>query len=149
METRTLQVTAVRAGLGFPHARLAARIVRQRTIVKTGQTTTEVVLVITSLDWDDVTPAQLAGLVRGHWAIENRIHHVRDVTFREDASQVRTGQAPMTMATLRNIAIGLHRHSSTASIAAAAQAASRRIERLLNLLCHGQITKVTRPSTLN
>jgi predicted transposase YbfD/YdcC len=37
-----------------------------------------VVYVITSLDWEEVTPQQLAALVRGHWAIENRIHYVRD-----------------------------------------------------------------------
>jgi predicted transposase YbfD/YdcC len=147
-ESRTLQVTSVRGGLGFPHAKLAARIIRERSIITTGKTTTEVVYVITSLDWEEVTPQQLAALVRGHWAIENRIHYVRDVTFGEDASQVRTGHAPMVMATLRNVAIGLHRHASRGSVAAAAHAAGRRLNRLLNLLCHGQITKVTSPSTL-
>lgn len=34
---------------------------------------------------------RLAGLVRGHWGIENRLHHVKDRTFREDDQQVRCG----------------------------------------------------------
>ena len=52
------------------------------------------------------SPARLADLLRGHWAIE-ALHHVRDITFAEDASQVRTGAAPHVMATLRNLAIGV------------------------------------------
>jgi len=44
---------------------------------------------------------------RGHWTIENPIHYVRDVTFGEDRSTVRTGHAPDNLATLRNLVIGL------------------------------------------
>ena len=43
----------------------------------------------------------------GHWAIENGLHWVRDVTFAEDASQLRTGTGPQVMACLRNLAIGV------------------------------------------
>jgi hypothetical protein len=50
-------------------------------------------------------PARLADLLRGHWAIE-ALHHIRDVTFAEAASQVRTGAAPGVMAVLRNLVIG-------------------------------------------
>ena len=38
--------------------------------------------------------------------MENSSHHIRDVTFAEDASTVHTGTAPRAMATLRNLAIG-------------------------------------------
>ncbi len=76
-ESRTIAVTSVAAGIGFPHARLAARITRTRARTGTATTSTETVYAITNLGWDQVTPAQLADLVRGHWAIENRIHHVR------------------------------------------------------------------------
>jgi hypothetical protein len=48
-------------------------------------------------------------LARGQWQIENRAHWVRDVTFGEDASQVRQGHGPQVMATLRNLAISLLR----------------------------------------
>ena len=60
----------------------------------------------------------MATYVRRHWAIENKIHWVRDVTFREDASQVRTGSRPRVMATLRNFALGLIRQTGHTKIAA-------------------------------
>ena len=40
-------------------------------------------------------------LLRGHWAIE-ALHHIRDTTFAEDGSQVRTGAGPHVIATLRH-----------------------------------------------
>jgi DDE_Tnp_1-associated len=49
---------------------------------------------------------------------ENKVHWVRDVTFREDASRVRTGFRPRIMATLRNLAIGLIRQAGYTKIAA-------------------------------
>lgn len=149
-ETRTLQVTAVATGIGFPHARLAARIHRTRTKIGTGKTSTETVYAVTSLGWDDATPAQLAEVIRGHWAIENRVHYVRDMAYDEDRSQVRTGQAPRTMATLRNVAIGLIRAShGDASIAAVTRSLGRRVTALLQLLDHKRVTPVTAVSTMN
>ena len=49
----------------------------------------------------------MLALVRGHWRIENSVHHVRDVTFGEDASTIRSGAAPRVMAALRNAVLGL------------------------------------------
>ncbi len=75
---------------------------------------------------------------------------MRDTTFDEDRSQLRTGSAPHVMATLRNIAIGLIRTANTTvSIAAATRTLGRRVEQVLHLLDHGQITPVTTASTLN
>ncbi len=48
-------------------------------------------------------------LAREHWAIENRLHYVRDVSFNEDRCRVRSGARPL--ATLRNLAITLIRKS--------------------------------------
>ena len=62
------------------------------------------VYAITSLTHAQAGPARLADLLRGHWAIE-ALHHLRDVTFAEDACQVRTGSGPHVMATLRNLVI--------------------------------------------
>src|SRR3990172_7141582 len=42
-------------------------------------------------------------LNRGHWSIENSLHYVRDVTFDEDRSSIRTRNAQRTMASLRNL----------------------------------------------
>lgn len=57
---------------------------------------------ITSLRADQVTHRQLEALCRGHWTIENKVHWIRDVTFGEDRSTVRTGHAPQTLALLRS-----------------------------------------------
>ena len=44
---------------------------------------------------------------REHWAIENSLHHVLDVTFNEDASRIRKDNAPENLAMLRKIVINL------------------------------------------
>ena len=81
---------------------------------------------------------------------DNRVHHVRDTTFDEDRSQVRTGHAPRVMAGLRNVAIGLIRAREPGrSIATTTRTLGRRVERLLDLLDHGTVTPVTAVSTLN
>jgi hypothetical protein len=67
----------------------------------------------------DAGPVTLAAWIRGHQEIENKLHWVRDVTYREDKSLVRTGNAPRVMASLRSLAISLLRLDSHASIAAA------------------------------
>ena len=73
---------------------------------------------ITSLPFELARPARLADVLRGHWAIE-ALHHVRDVTFAEDASQVRTGAAPGVMAVLRNLVIGVLSRAGPVNITAA------------------------------
>jgi Transposase DDE domain len=65
-----------------------------------------IVYAITSLAHAQASPARLADLLRGHWSIENGLHWVREVTFAEDHSQLRTGSGPQVMASLRNLAIG-------------------------------------------
>ncbi len=100
IELRTLKVAAV-AGLGFPHAAQAIRITRRVRDLGSRAWRTVTVYAVTSLAIGTASPAQLAGYVRGHWRIENQLHWVRDVTFDEDRSQVRTGNLPRTMATLR------------------------------------------------
>ncbi|WP_329561100.1 hypothetical protein [Kitasatospora sp. NBC_01266] len=56
--------------------------------------------------------------MRDRWGIENKIHHVRDTVYAEDAPRVRTGTAPRAMATLRNLAIGALRLTGHDNIAA-------------------------------
>jgi hypothetical protein len=52
------------------------------------------VYAVASLPFEQAGPARLADLIRGHWAIE-ALHHIRDVTFAEEASQVRTDGGPV------------------------------------------------------
>jgi predicted transposase YbfD/YdcC len=86
-----------------------ALIERITTEVRTGKVRHDDAAIITSLSPHQASPARLLELVRGHWSIENRSHWVRDVTFDEDRSQVRTGQGPRMMAILRNLAIAIIR----------------------------------------
>ncbi|MEU2776569.1 ISAs1 family transposase [Streptomyces sp. NPDC007162] len=118
-EVRRLKVCTVRPGLFFPHAVQAMEIKRRCTHRKTGKVETKTVYAITSLPPEQAGAAQLAELVQNHWSVE-ALHHVRDVTFGEDTSRVRTGTAPRAMATLRNLAIGLMRQAGWTNIAAAA-----------------------------
>ena len=120
-ERRTTQVMDAPAHITrrFPHARQAryvTRTVRARKGIRWVRKQVKsaiAVFIITSLDAREAGPAHLAGYVRGQWTIENKVHYVRDVTYREDASRVRTGPRPRIMATLRNPAIGLIRQAGT------------------------------------
>ena len=133
-EHRTLQAATVAAGLAFPHAVQAIRLTRRiRPISSTKKWQTVTIYAITSLTASQATPAQLAGWIRGHWQIE-AIHHIRDVTYGEDASQVRTGNGPQVMATLRNLAIAIFKLAGTTNIAAACRSHARDATRVLAAL---------------
>ena len=86
---------------------------------KTGEERVEVVYGVTSLRPERAPPKHLLALVRGQWQIENKLHWVRDVTFDEDRSQVRSGNIPQVLAALRNTTIGLLRWAGHTNIAAA------------------------------
>jgi predicted transposase YbfD/YdcC len=131
-ERRTIQVMDAPEQIRelFPHARQVALIeryvtrrVRKRKKNSRRYTTVEVksaitAFIITSLDAREAAPEHIAGYVRRHWRIENQVHYVRDVTYREDASRVRTGPRPRIMTALRNLAIGLIRQAGYRKIAA-------------------------------
>ncbi len=94
----------------WPHL---AQVCRLERIVRRNppeaETRREIAYAVTSLPPTDASPQRLLALWRGHWGIENRVHWVRDVTFDEDRSQVRTGSAPQIMAALRNLTISVMR----------------------------------------
>jgi predicted transposase YbfD/YdcC len=127
---RTIKVALVPAWIEFAGAAQVAQL--RRTVTRNGKKTVEVVYLITSDRNAD--PATLAAWVRGHWEIENRLHWVRDVTYQEDKSLVRTGNAPRVMASLRSLAISLLRIDGHANIAAANRHHARDPQRTLKLL---------------
>ena len=133
-EWRTLKLTAVAAGIAFPHAAQAIQIRRRRKPLSgTKKWSTETSYAVTSLTASQATPAQIAGWIRGHWGIE-ALHHIRDVTYGEDASQIRSGNGPQVMATLRNLAIGILKPGGHPSIAAACRYHARDATRVLATL---------------
>jgi predicted transposase YbfD/YdcC len=88
-----------------------AAVVGERRIGAT--TTVEIRYYLTSLPAD---PARILAAVRGHWGIENKLHWVLDLAFREDESRVRTGHAAENFAVLRHIALNLLRRDTTLKV---------------------------------
>jgi hypothetical protein len=135
-EIRTIKVVTIAAGIAFPCAVQAIQVVRRTQPLTAGarRWRTETVHAITSLAPHHASPAQIAAWIRGHWQIENALHWVRDVTYGEDNSQVRTGNTPQVMATLRNLAINALRQAGVTNIAAALRHHARDPIRPLQLL---------------
>jgi predicted transposase YbfD/YdcC len=120
VEWRELTMTTALHGyLDWPGAAQGFRVVRRVVTKRTGEVRTETVYGITSLAPTPGAALQVLRLVREHWQIANRSHWVRDVTFGEDASQVRSGSIPQVMAALRNTVVGLLRQTGAANLAAA------------------------------
>jgi len=114
--TRTIKVIDAPHWVTFTGAAQLAQV--RRTVTRAGSKSVEVLYLITSADHQCAPPATLAAWIQGHWGIEHRLHWCRDVTFDEDRSQVRTGNAPQVMATVRNTAISLLRLTGCTNIAA-------------------------------
>lgn len=120
IERRCLTTSTALVGYSdWPGLQQVYRIERFTIIKKSGQRRQEVVYGVTSLTAQEANPQDLLGLSRGHWSIENKCHWLRDVTFDEDRSQVRCGQLPQTMTSLRNAVISLMRSLGEPNIAAA------------------------------
>jgi hypothetical protein len=109
-------------GVPWPHLAQACRVERQRIVLTTGgviaDASREVTYYITSRAPTQADARTLAHLIRGHWGIENKAHHVRDVTFGEDACQIRTGAAPQVRAACLTVGIALLRRAGVTNLAA-------------------------------
>ncbi len=117
-ELRLLRCSAALLGYtDWPHLGYACTI--QRVITRSSKTTFQQHYAVTSLTPERITAAGLQAIWRGHWSIENSLHHVRDVTLGEDASRMRTGNEPQALAAVRNAVIGTLRRAGHTNIAAA------------------------------
>ena len=94
----------------------------------------ELVYGVTSLTREQAGPADLLRLVRGHWKVETRSPYIRDVTFGEDASLVRTGRLPQVLALLRATAISRFRADGVTNIARETRRLAAQAEDCLRLL---------------
>ena len=124
---------------GFPYAVQGALILRTTHHLKSVRVTEELELVLSSRPPAQLDAAQLQAARRGHWGIEG-VHYVRDVTFGEDGSTVRTQHAPQNLATLRNLVIGLcaldaaRQHQRTSYLPRFRTAANNDRQRAINLV---------------
>lgn len=90
------------------------RVEAERIIKSTGKTTRETRYYISSLGY---TAEEFNQYIRGHWGIENKLHWVLDVTFKEDDSRKRKGNAPKNFNTILKYTLALlaNDHSNTES----------------------------------
>jgi len=111
IEHRTLYATAeLNDYLDWPAVGQAGLIERVRIAKSTGQLLShEREFFVTSLSPERASPSQLLQINRGHWTIENKSHHVRDVSFNEDASRLRKGSSAQVMAAFRNATLAMLR----------------------------------------
>lgn len=130
--------TDLTAWLDWPGAAQVFRI--ERTWRAHGQLKRALHYGITSLDPQTGPPDRLLGLKRGHWAIENRLHWRKDVTFGEDASLIHAGQGPRVMALLRDAAVSLLHHHGLRQVAARLRAHSQHPEEAIALVVGSLIT---------
>lgn len=115
-EIRTLHTQPIIPGeWDWPGLAQVCRLVSQ--VHRQGSWQVEVHYKITSLSPTQAGAKDLLELSRSHWGIENRLHYVRDVTFGEDASQIRTGEAPRVMVTIRNLVLNVLRRAGCNNIA--------------------------------
>jgi len=131
-EERRLSVVPA-DGIDFPGAQQAFRIVRYTGGLDGQRTGKEVVHGITNLRANQADPAAVGTFVRGHWSIENSVHYVRDVTYREDACRARTGNAPAVLAAIRNVVTTALRLAGAVNIAAARRSAALEPRAVLRL----------------
>ena len=103
-EERRICVADTPAGITFPHCNQVFLLERYTRDGEGKILTAETVTGVTSLTPAKASPAELLAHCRGHWGIEV-LHNIRDVTFGEDSSKIRTGAAPQALATIRNIGI--------------------------------------------
>jgi predicted transposase YbfD/YdcC len=115
-ERRTLRVAPAGDSL-FPGARQVFRLRRDTGDLDGQRTRKEIVYGIVSMPAELAGPAQLNHYAREHWCVENRLHWTRDVTFREDHSQQRTGAAPRALASFRNLTLNTYRLAGRANTA--------------------------------
>jgi predicted transposase YbfD/YdcC len=92
----------------WPDLRTVAAVVSQRVV--DGQEQWETRLYISSLP---CRAKPLAAAIRRHWGIENSLHWVLDVAFREDDSRMRAGHSAKNFAAVRRLAVSLLRREQT------------------------------------
>lgn len=135
LEYRSLEVTgAPQTWIDWPGAKQILRRTCKRINLRSGKSTLAVYHGLTSLSAALAGPADLERLWREHWTIENRVHYVRDVSMGEDACQVRSGNAPRSLAILRNILLNALRSGPWRTIPAAHRALAADVSAAISFL---------------
>ena len=108
IEKRSIEMAPIRPEqTGWPHTHTACRIRRERRMIRRGQvvsTSCEEVSYIASFSAEQYPPATVLELIRGHWSIENCLHHRKDRSMDEDRCRAAGSRTGRVMCCLRSIA---------------------------------------------
>jgi predicted transposase YbfD/YdcC len=95
------------ASRGVQRSKKAKPTKKAKQVTCVEETSQQVVYGFSNLTPAQASPEAIATFLRDHWAIENRLHWRRDVTLREDHSQVRTSGKPEVLSALNNVVLAL------------------------------------------
>ena len=138
LEERSLESTErLRGYTDWPALKQVCRIRRRR--VHRGRESTMTVYAITNLSHRRADARRLLDLNRAHWAIENRLHCVRDLSLEEDRCRVRAPNGAQALAALRNTALTLARRLGFTNIVEALEHFAERRTELVRLIRYGTI----------
>ena len=138
LEERRLEVSPLSGKyLGWPEVRQVFRVHRRR--FEKGRWGEETAYGITSLSGKEATAKDLLSWVRAHWAIENSLHHVRDVTFHEDRCRTRSRNLAQTLAAVRNGVITLLRRAGYREIPEGLEDFAEDRPRAIRAIRHGRL----------
>lgn len=118
----------------WKNLRSIVKVTSERQLLTTGKTEQETRYFITSLGAD---AQQLLHAIRAHWQVENSLHWVLDMAFREDESRVRKDHAPENFAVIRQFALNLLKQDDSLDIGISAKRKRAGWDHnyLLKLLC--------------
>ncbi|MBI5688998.1 MAG: hypothetical protein HZC55_02790 [Verrucomicrobia bacterium] len=115
-------VAAVTPGqMGFPHATTVVAVKSTVTDKKTGLTTGETRLFVSSAPRATFTPRQWLARCRGHWSVESGNHYRRDVTWQEDRELGRNPRRACNLALLRSALLGAILRDGSVNLSALTQ----------------------------
>lgn len=141
LEVRKITTSGMLAGyVEWPGLEQVFRLRRERTDLKTGKMTCEVVYGLTSLSRQEASASRLLELVRRYWGIENGLHNRRDVTFQEDRCRLTLGSAGRVVASINNLIISLLNRAGHRNIAQGRRLCDASLPYALNLITACLIT---------
>lgn len=106
--TNPESLTYIRDWAAWPHLASVVKITAHRSVGQ--ETSTDTRYFISTLHG---AAKQIAQAVRAHWGIENSLHWVLDIAFREDESRIRKDHGPQNFAILRQMALNLLKQETT------------------------------------
>lgn len=121
IEHRSIEMTSILPWqTGWPHTHTVCRVTRKRSVIRRKQVMSESeekVIYVGSFSVNRYSPGKVLALSRGHWTVENSLHHRKDRSMDEDRNRAEAGKSGRTMCYLRSVtAIIFNRSKESLSV---------------------------------